>query len=82
MSEGAGIRKTRTVLKEKTKAKLYERRIGLVLSLTGGMAQIRDIEDHTTFEIEIPAELKGKGIVEPGKKMSFLYHNGKYKIEQ
>ena len=82
MSEGAEIRKPRTVLKEKAKTKPYKRRIGLVLSLTGGKAQIRDMEDRSTFEIEIPAELKGKGIVEPGKKISFLYHNGKYKIEQ
>lgn len=82
MSESAEIRKPRTVLKERPKAKLYERRIGLVLSLTGGKAQIRDMEDRLTFEIEIPIELKGKGIVEPGRKMSFLYHNGKYKIEQ
>lgn len=82
MSEGEEIKKTRTVLKEKAKAKPYKRRIGLVLSLTGGMAQIRDIEDHSTFETEIPAELKGKGIVEPGREISFLYHKGKYKIEQ
>lgn len=80
MTEGEEIKKTRTVLK--AKPKLYERRIGLVLSLTGGMAQIRDTENRSTFEIEIPRELKGKGIVEPGRKMSFLYHNGKYKIEQ
>ena len=79
MSEGEEIKKTRTVLK--TKAKLYERRIGLVLSLTGGKAQIRDMEDRSTFEMEIPIELKGKGIVEPGKKISFLYHKGEYKIE-
>ena len=80
MSEGEEIKKTRTVLKPK--AKLYERRIGLVLSLTGGKAQIRDTENRSTFEIEIPRELKGKGIVEPGKKMSFLCHEGEYKIEK
>ena len=80
MSEGAEIRKPRAVLKPK--AKSYKRKIGLVLSLTGGMAQIRDMEDHSTFETEIPEELRGKGIVEPGKELSFLYHNGEYKIEQ
>lgn len=82
MSEEAKMKESRMVRKEKIKAKPYERRAGLVLSLTGGMAQIRDIKDRLIFEIEIPAELKGKGIVEPGRKLSFLYHNGKYKIEQ
>ena len=81
MSEGDGIKKLRTVHKERAKAKLYERKIGLVLSLTGGMAQIRDMEDRSIFEIEIPTELKGKGIVEPGKRMTFLHHKGEYKIE-
>lgn len=82
MSEEAEMKKTHIVHKEKTKAKQYEQRDGLVLSLTGGMAQIRDMKDRSTFEIEIPMKLKGKGIVEPGKKMSFLYHEGEYKIEK
>lgn len=80
MSEGREIKKTRTVLKPKTK--LYEQRNGLVLSLTGGKAQIRDINNHSTFEIEIPENLKGKGVIEPGREMPFLYREGKYKIKQ
>lgn len=79
MSEEVEAKKTRTVLKPK--AKLYERRNGLVLSLTGGRAQIRDIKDRSTFEIEIPENLKGKGIIEPGREMTFLYREGKYKLK-
>ncbi len=52
-----------------------------MLSVSGDMAQIMDMGDYSTIEIEIPAGLKGKGKVEPGKEMSFLHYEGKYKID-
>lgn len=79
MSEETDTKKTRTILK--AKAKPHERRIGLVLSLTGGKAQIKDMDNQSTIEMEIPENLKGKGIVEQGKKIPFLHHKGEYKIE-
>ena len=50
-----------------------------MLSVSGDVAQIMDMGDYSTVEIEIPGELKGK--VEPGKEMPFLHYEGKYKID-
>ncbi len=84
--EGIGVfdSQKRTAVQPVT-AKLYvpmiERRSGQVLSVSGDMAQIMDMGDYSTVEIEIPGELKGKGKVEPGKEMPFLHYEGKYKID-
>lgn len=84
--EGIGVfdSQKRTAVQPVT-AKLYvpviERRSGQVLSISGDMAQIMDMGDYSTIEIEIPEELKGKGKVEPGKEMPFLHYEGKYKID-
>jgi len=80
--EGIGVfdSQKRTAVQPVT-AKLYvpmiERRSGQVLSVSGDMAQIMDMGDYSTVEIEIPGELKGKGKVEPGKEMPFLHYEGK-----
>ncbi|RJS74870.1 translation initiation factor IF-5A [Methanophagales archaeon] len=82
--EGIGVfdSQKRTAVQPVT-AKLYvpviERRSGQVLSVSGDVAQIMDMGDYSTVEIEIPGELKGK--VEPGKEMPFLHYEGKYKID-
>jgi len=60
---------------------MAEHRKCQVLSLTGGKAQIMDLGNRLTTEIEIPKELKGKGVIEPGRKIVFLYREGKYEIE-
>lgn len=84
--EGIGVfdSQKRTAVQPVT-AKLYvpviERRSGQVLSVSGDMAQIMDMGDYSTIEIEIPEGLKGKGKVEPGKEMPFLHYEGKYKID-
>ncbi len=84
--EGIGVfdSQKRTAVQPVT-AKLYvpviERRSGQVLSVSGDIAQIMDMGDYSTIEIEIPEELKGKGKVEPGKEMPFLHYEGKYKID-
>ena len=84
--EGMGVfdSQKRTAIQPVT-AKLYvpviERKSGQVLSLSGDTAQVMDLEDYSTIEIEIPEELKGKGKIEPGKEMPFLHYEGKYKID-
>ncbi len=84
--EGIGVfdSQKRTAIQPVT-AKFYvpviERKSGQVLSLSGDTAQIMDLEDYSTIEIEIPVELKGKGRIEPGKEISFLHYEGKYKID-
>ena len=82
--EGMGVfdSQKRTAIQPVT-AKLYvpmiERKSGQVLSLSGDTAQVMDLEDYSTIEIEIPVELKGK--IEPGKEIPFLHYEGKYKID-
>lgn len=84
--EGIGVfdSQKRTAIQPVT-AKLYvpviERKSGQVLSLSGDTAQVMDLEDYSTIEIEIPEELKEKGRIEPGKEMSFLHYEGEYKID-
>lgn len=64
-------------------AKLYvpviERKSGQVLSVSEDSVQIMDMEDYSTIEIELPEKLKGR--IEPGKDISFLHFEGKYKID-
>ncbi|MCK4475723.1 MAG: translation initiation factor IF-5A [Methanophagales archaeon] len=84
--EGMGVfdSQKRTAIQPVT-AKLYvpviERRSGQVLSVLDDTVQVMDLEDYSTIEIEIPEELKGKGRIEPGKEISFLHYEGKYKID-
>ncbi len=84
--EGMGVfdSQKRTAIQPVT-AKLYvpviERRSGQVLSVLDDTVQVMDLEDYSTIEIEIPEELKAKGRIEPGKEISFLHYEGKYKID-
>jgi len=71
---------TSNIRKSKTASILKEYRKCLVLSLTGGKAQIMDLDSCVTVEVEIPKELKGKGVIEPGRKILFLYREGKYDL--
>lgn len=65
-------------------AKIYvpivERKRGQLLSVTGNLAQVMDMETYETFELEIPENLKDK--VEPGKEVVYLESLGKRKIER
>jgi translation initiation factor 5A len=66
-------------------AKIYvpiiERRSGQVLSVTEDTVQVMDLGDYSTVEIKIPEDLKGTGKIEPGKEISFLHYEGKYKLD-
>jgi len=84
--EGMGVfdSQKRTAIQPVT-AKLYvpviERRSGQVLSVLDDTVQVMDLEDYSTVEIKIPEDLKDKGRIEPGKEISFLHYEGKYKID-
>jgi translation initiation factor 5A len=84
--EGIGVfdSQKRTAIQPVT-AKIYvpvrERKNGQILSVLGDKAQIMDLEDYTTTEIKIPADLLEKGRIEPGKEISFLVYDGKYKVD-
>ncbi len=84
--EGFGVfdSQKRTAIQPVT-AKMYvpiiERRSGQVLSVLEDTAQVMDLEDYSTIEIKIPAELRDKGRIEPGKEIPFLHYDGKYKID-
>ncbi len=60
---------------------VIERKSGQVLSISDDTAQVMDMGDYSTLEMKIPAELMEKGRIEPGKEISFLHYEGRYKID-
>ena len=83
--EGMGVfdSQKRTAVQPVT-AKMYvpiiERKNGQVLSVLDDTAQIMDLEDYSTIEIKISDEMREKRKIEPGKEISFLLYEGKYKV--
>ncbi len=65
-------------------AKVYipivERKRAQVISVSGDVAQLMDLETYETFELTIPEELKEK--VKPGEEVVYLESLGKRKIER
>jgi translation initiation factor 5A len=64
-------------------AKIYvpivERKGAQVLSAMGKVAQLMDLNDYSTFEIEIPQEYENK--LEAGKDVTYLESMGKRKLD-
>jgi translation initiation factor 5A len=64
-------------------AKVYvpivERKGAQILSVLGNVAQLMDLNDYSTFEIEIPQEHMGK--LEAGKDVTYLESMGKRKLD-
>jgi translation initiation factor 5A len=64
-------------------AKVYvpivERKGAQILSVLGNVAQLMDLNDYSTFEIEIPQEHIGK--LEEGKDVTYLESMGKRKLD-
>jgi len=58
---------------------LVERKSGQILSLSEDVIQLMDLEDYSTFEIEMPAELRGK--LEAGKEIAYLESMGRRRID-
>ena len=48
---------------------LINKRRGQVLSVNGNMAQLMDMEDYSTFDVNIPEDIKVK--IEPGKEITY-----------
>ncbi len=64
-------------------AKIYvpivERKSGQVLSLSKDIIQLMDLEDYSTFEMEVPAELGDR--LEVGKEVTYIESMGRRKID-
>jgi translation initiation factor 5A len=64
-------------------AKVYvpivERKGAQVLSIMGHVAQLMDLNDYSTFDIEIPEDHMGK--LEAGKDVTYLESMGKRKLD-
>jgi translation initiation factor 5A len=64
-------------------AKIYvpivERKAAQILSVMGNVAQLMDLSDYSTFDIEIPQEHMGK--LEAGKDVTYLESMGKRKLD-
>ena len=57
---------------------IIDKRVGQILSITGGTVQLMDMETYETFEMEIPEEFKDK--LEPGKEVQYIVALGRKKI--
>ena len=57
---------------EKVNVPIIEKRTCQVLSIFGNTAQLMDLEDYSTFELEIPAELKER-VKEGGEVLIWRY---------
>jgi len=54
---------------------VIERKTGQVVSITGDNVQIMDLDDYSTFEIPIPAEMKNE--MTAGKEVEYMESMGK-----
>lgn len=59
---------------------IVERKRAQIISVSGDVAQLMDMETYETFELQIPEELKDK--IEAGKEVIYLESLGKRKIER
>jgi len=56
---------------------VIDRKVGQLVSITGKMAQVMDLETFETFEMEIPEDLEG---AEPGKEVEYMVAMGQKKL--
>ncbi|WP_135603735.1 translation initiation factor IF-5A [Methanococcoides sp. NM1] len=63
----------------KTYVPIVERKTAQVLSISGDIAQLMDMEDYSTFELKIPEQFKDR-VVEGGD-ITYLTSMGKMKID-
>ena len=57
-------------VKHKVQVPMIQKRSAQVLSLSGSNAQLMDLENYETFDIEIPGEFKDK--IEPGENVQYI----------
>jgi len=65
-------------VRHKVSVPIIDKRVGQILSITGGTVQLMDMETYETFEMEIPEEFKDK--LEPGKEVQYIVALGRKKI--
>ncbi|SET10518.1 translation initiation factor 5A precursor (eIF-5A) [Methanococcoides vulcani] len=63
----------------KTYVPIVERKTAQVLSISGDIAQLMDMEDYSTFELTIPEQFKDRVI--EGGDITYLTSMGKMKID-
>ncbi len=54
---------------------VIDKRKGQLISVSGDIAQLMDLEDYSTFEATVPEDLKGK--MEPGGEVAYWKIAGK-----
>ncbi|MCD6541950.1 MAG: translation initiation factor IF-5A [Thermoplasmata archaeon] len=65
-------------VKHKVQIPIINKRTAQVISISGDIAQLMDMETYETFEIEIPDEFKGK--LQVGEEIQYIEALGKRKI--
>ena len=58
---------------------MIQKKTAQVISITGNIVQLMDLEDYSTFEVSIPEELKGK--LDSGTEVSYWKVNNKIVIK-
>lgn len=67
-------------VRHKVNVPIIDKRRGQVISMSGGNAQLMDMETYETFTIDIPEEFEGE--LENGKEVRYLQAMGRKKIIQ
>ena len=67
-------------VKHKVQVPMIQKRSAQVLSLSGSNAQLMDLENYETFDIEIPGEFKDK--IEPGENVQYIDAVGRRMISR
>ena len=67
-------------VKHKVQVPMIQKRSAQVLSLSGSNAQLMDLENYETFDIEIPDEFKDK--IEPGENVQYIDAVGRRMISR
>lgn len=63
---------------EKVFVPMIDKRVAQVVSMHGDTAQLMDMENYQTFDMQVPEELKGQ--VEAGKEIQYLEAMGRRMI--
>lgn len=63
----------------KTFVPIVERKTAQVLSVSGDIAQLMDMEDYSTFELTIPDKYKDR--INEGEEVTYITSMGKLKID-
>jgi translation initiation factor 5A len=59
---------------------MIEKKKAQVISVSGDIAQLMDMEDYSTFDAKIPAELKAKA--QPGTEISYWKVNNRILLRE